>query len=306
MSGRAAAVLFGEALVDDFGSTQAVGGAPFNVARHLAAFNVPQLMVTRVGSDAAGRLVRAEFERFGMEQAGLQWDPLRPTGRVLVRRDLDGGHAFTILPHQAYDAIDAHQAVQALAAAAPALLYFGTLAQREAPSHGALAALLDATAAPRFLDLNLRDGQVDERRVFASLQEADVVKANEDELQSLFGWYVQGAPAGAEQGCRALVEMFELQALVVTMGARGAACFTHDGSVLTERAAPVDHFVDTVGAGDAFAAAFILGQLQGWPLALAMKRANAFAGAICAVPGAVPDSPAFYGEWKLKWGLVQP
>ncbi|HWJ94613.1 MAG TPA: PfkB family carbohydrate kinase, partial [Telluria sp.] len=199
MSRGAAAVLFGEALVDDFGGAEVVGGAPFNVARHLAAFHVPQLMITRVGSDDAGRRVRAEFERFGMADDGLQADLSLPTGRVLVREGLDG-HTFTILPHQAYDAIDAALAVQALATVDPALLYFGTLAQRAAPSRGALSALLDATPVPRFLDLNLRDGQVDERRVFASLQAADVVKVNEDELQSLFGWYVQGAPAGAEQG----------------------------------------------------------------------------------------------------------
>lgn len=305
MSGRAAAaVLFGEALVDDFGAVQVVGGAPFNVARHLAAFHVPQLMITRVGSDADGRRVRGQFERFGMADEGLQADPVLPTGRVLVREGVDG-HAFTILPHQAYDAIDAAQALHALATVAPALLYFGTLAQREPVSRGALAALLHATTAPRLLDLNLRDGQVDERRVFASLQEADIVKVNEDELQSLFGWYVQGAPAGAEQGCRALVEMFELQFLVVTMGAHGAACFAHDGSVLTEPAAPLHGLADTVGAGDAFAAVFILGRMHGWPLALTLKRANAFAGAMCAVAGAVPDDPGFYADWKLKWGLVQ-
>lgn len=300
----AAAVLFGEALVDDFGGAQVVGGAPFNVARHLAAFHLPQLMITRVGNDDAGRRVRAEFERFGMADDGLQADPALPTGRVLVRAGLDG-HTFTILPHQAYDAIDAALAVQALASVEPALLYFGTLAQREPASRGALCALLEATRAPRLLDLNLRDGQVDERRVFASLQAADVVKVNEDELQSLFGWYVQGALAGAEQGCRALVEMFELEALLVTMGARGAACFGHDGSVLTEPAGVVGKLVDTVGAGDAFAAVFILGRLHGWPLALTMKRANAFAAAICGVAGAVPESAGFYADWKLKWGLVQ-
>ena len=56
-------VVYGEALVDDFLSEQAVGGAPFNVARHLAAFMAPQLMLTRIGKDKPGQAVRAEFER---------------------------------------------------------------------------------------------------------------------------------------------------------------------------------------------------------------------------------------------------
>ena len=76
--------IFGEALVDDFSTEQVVGGAPFNVARHLAAFMAPQLMITRVGNDRLGQLVRAEFERFAMSEAGLQVDAMEETGRVLV------------------------------------------------------------------------------------------------------------------------------------------------------------------------------------------------------------------------------
>ena len=76
----ATAAVFGEALVDDFTTEQVVGGAPFNVARHLAAFMAPQLMITRIGNDGPGQAVRAEFERFAMSEAGLQVDPMRVQG----------------------------------------------------------------------------------------------------------------------------------------------------------------------------------------------------------------------------------
>ena len=114
-------VVFGEALVDDFNSEQIVGGAPFNVARHLSAFMAPCLAITRIGDDRSGQLVRAEFERFAMSDAGLQVDPIEETGRVLVER----GHRFTILPHQAYDFIDAAAAGAALAGVQPGMVYFG-------------------------------------------------------------------------------------------------------------------------------------------------------------------------------------
>jgi hypothetical protein len=61
-------------------------------------------------------------------------------------------------------------------------------------------------------------------------------------------------------------------------------------------AAPVQ-IVDTVGAGDAFSAVFLFGQMQGWPLALTLARANAFAGAICGISGAVPADISFYTPW---------
>ena len=301
--------IFGEALVDDFSTEQVVGGAPFNVARHLAAFMAPQLMITRVGNDRLGQLVRAEFERFAMSEAGLQVDAMEETGRVLVERGARGGHRFTILPNQAYDFIDRRQAVAAVENARPGILYFGTLAQRNEHSRATLTAVLEAGPALRFLDLNLRDGQVEERCVTRSLQAAQIVKVNEEELQALFQWYFQirpeDPPLSAEEvhaSCQALLQMFSLDALIVTLGHRGSVYFGSGGQVINHRDNPAPPFViDTVGAGDAFSAIFLLGRMRGWELEQTLARANEFAGAICAVPGAVPKDLGFYDKWMTRW-----
>jgi fructokinase len=303
-------LVFGEALVDDFSTEQVVGGAPFNVARHLAAFMAPQLMLTRIGKDKPGLAVRAEFERFAMSEAGLQVDAIEETGRVLVERSARG-HRFTILPNQAYDFIDRAQAQAALEAmgAQPGIFYFGTLAQRHERSRTTLMALLGATPALRYLDLNLREGQVEERIVTRSLQEANIAKVNEEELQALFSWYFQIKPddpaLAAEEvraSCQALLQMFSLDALIVTLGHRGSVYFGVDGGVILSRDNPAPPFViDTVGAGDAFSAIFLLGKMRGWPLDVSLARANEFAGAICAIPGAVPRDLGFYDQWMRKW-----
>jgi fructokinase len=243
-------LVFGESLVDDFATEQIVGGAPFNVARHLAAFMAPQLMITRIGADHNGETIRAEFERFAM-----------------------------------------------------------SLAQRGERSRGTLKALLSATSATRYLDLNLRDGQVDEKIVADSLHAADIAKLNEDELQSLFGWYFQlgpnDPPMAADEtrsACAALLQMFGLEALIVTLGHRGSVYFGAGGVTVDTRDAPSPPFViDTVGAGDAFSAIFLLGRARGWPLELTLARANEFAGAICAIPGAVPRDLGFYDQWMTRW-----
>lgn len=306
--GMSTAVIFGEALVDDFQSEQVVGGAPFNVARHLAAFMAPVLAITRIGEDHGGQLVRAEFERFAMSEAGLQRDPLEETGRVLVERG-PRGHRFTILPNQAYDFIERAAAVASAQGVDAGIVYFGMLAQRNEVSRGALRAVLDSGPAPRFLDLNLRDGQYDERGVTRSLQAANIVKVNEEELQVLFSWYFQikpdDPPLAADEvhaSCQALLKMFSLDALIVTLGHRGSVYFDSDGRVLNQRDHPAPPFViDTVGAGDAFAAIFLLGRMRGWPLETALLRANEFAGAICAIPGAVPRDMGFYDKWMTRW-----
>lgn len=304
-------IVFGEALVEEFPAEQAIGGAPFNVARHLAAFMVPPLAITRIGDDRNGLAVRAEFERFVMPETGLQLDPLEETGRMLVERS-GAGQRFTLLPRQAYDFIDPAQAVASVAAAGMAqahTVYFGTLAQREERSRLALAEVLAATSALRFLDLNLRPGQANEAIVTRALTAADVAKVNEEELQLLFQWYFQigpdEPPLAAEEvhaACRALVDRFSLQALIVTLGHRGSVYFGADGSLLANRDNPVPPFViDTAGAGDAFSAIFLLGRERGWPLEQTLARANEFAGAICAVPGAVPRDLSFYDRWVARW-----
>jgi fructokinase len=304
-------VLFGEALIDDFSTMQVVGGAPFNVARHLAAFQARPMLVTRIGADHHGALVRAEFVRFGMRQEGLQTDASTPTGRVRVEPD-GASHRFVILPDQAYDQIDAALALEALVHCAPATFYFGTLAQRSATSRTALAALLAATPAQRFLDLNVRDGQTDRARVAASLQEADVVKVNEPELRELFAWFDPAAPAlgdtvdmsaaPVQQACLRLMQQFSLTGLLVTLGERGAIYLGADG----QRSGALRHgtairVVDTVGAGDAFAAVYLLGRAHSWPLELTLQRANQFAAAICGIAGAVPADTAFYEPWTTRW-----
>ncbi len=307
--------IFGEALVDDFITEQVVGGAPFNVARNLAAFGVATLMVTRIGADQAGALILDEFERFHLSEAALQVDEHGATGRVVVERD-NGGHRFIILPDQAYDYIATAPALAALAEAAPEVIYFGTMAQRHVQSRATLRAMLEASGARRYLDLNVRDGQVTERIAHESLKLADIVKVNEDELRDLFKWYTHTQPGTAatdspqlREACLTLMRSFGLQGLIVTLGERGAMHFGADGAVTVnhECHAP-PRIIDTVGAGDAFSAVFLFGQARGWPLPLTLARANAFAGAICGVSGAVPADIGFYTAWLACWhaGGVRP
>ena len=303
------AVVFGEVLVEEGAGAPVVGGAPFNVARHLAAFMAPPLLITRIGDDRNGAAVRAEFERFVIPETGLQIDTMEETGRAVVERQ-GASHRFTLLPRQAYDFIDSQLAAASIAGGAYDMLYFGTLAQREERSRLALAAVLDATpAAKRFLDLNLRAGHATEPGVTKALTAADVVKVNEEELQALFQWYFQIGPNDAalsteevHAACRALMDRFALEALIVTLGHRGSVYFGADGSYIATRDNPVPPFViDTTGAGDAFAAIFLLGRARGWPLELILARANEFAGAICAVSGAVPGDMGFYDKWVARW-----
>ena len=311
---RPTPVIFGEALVDVFHEGDVPGGAPFNVARHLAALGLQPLFITRLGDDARGRMLQTELSRFGMDLGGVQIDPLHATGEVRVDESAPGVHTFTILPDKAWDHVSGRDAVAALArcTAPPGLLYYGTLAQRQAASRAAVEALQQALPGIGWCDLNWRAGQVAPATALAILNSARAVKVNEAELHMVLGWLglsdaslERRPPTGHRSDAVArLCAGGAVDKVVVTYGADGYAAFGRDGSCLASGAAErVTQMVDTVGSGDAFTAVVIAGELCSWPLATTLERANRFAAALCAVRGAAPEQLSFYSAWKSDWDL---
>lgn len=300
-------VVFGEALVDQFPGLSVLGGAPFNVARNLAAFGLRPVLVSRVGRDALGEQIRRECDHFGVDTQSLQTDLDHPTGVVNVHMK-ETRHEFEILENQAWDHLDETQAVQAIVTHQPQLVYFGTLGQRSTISRKAIqSALLSTTEAVHFLDLNLRAGNDNQTLSADSLVRADIVKVNDDELLQLLQWFVQPIVPAPERGsasersaAQKLMAQFELQRLIVTRGPDGWTCFEKNGEVLEGRSRSVA-VKDTVGAGDAFSSVVIFGHLSGWPLALSLQRAADFASEVCSLRGAIDTTWALYASTLDHW-----
>jgi fructokinase len=306
------AVVFGEMLVDAFPERMVPGGAPFNVARHLAALGTHPLMLSRVGSDATAGLLLAEMEHFGMNTCGVQRDTRYPSGHVTVTETGPGRHSFSIDVPSAYDFFDCADLPFGLSLSSAQIACYGSLGLRHAQSRSAWLECLDTFAGLRYLDLNWRAGHVDPSFAQALLSNADIVKLNDEELAMVMGWEaVHGrfleSPAAAGEQCLGIARWMHdkrPETLVVTYGTRGYAAYDATGTcVASAGATPGVAVVDTVGAGDAFSSIVVLGALKRWPLHVTLARANRFAAAICAVRGAVPDTLDFYKPWRLEWNL---
>ncbi len=308
--GAAVAVL-GEVLVDVLPDGRSMpGGAPFNVARWMAAFGVHTLFISRLAPhDSAGQRLLAEMQRCGLAQAGLQHDTRHPTGLVHVLPDAQQGHRFEIAADSAWDHLEAAPALPLLRDLAPGVVVFGTLAMRGAAARQALTTMVMATPALRFADLNLRP--VEGLRELAAhvLGLADWVKVNDEELQRLLQWFVTGsAPTPGspahDAALAALVQRFELQRLIVTCGAQGWYAVDSTGHTDAQGSAePVAEVHDTVGAGDAFAAATLAACVQGQPLVQALPAAARLAAAVCTWPGALPQDMAVVRHWRQTLGF---
>jgi fructokinase len=303
-------LILGEALIDHFPETQVVGGAPFNVARNLAALGALPLFITRVGEDADAATLLSEFTRWSMPISGVQRDALRLTGNVQVTF-LDGQPQYFIAPNQAWDAINLAHAQESLGMFKPSIVCFGTLAQRDAISRAAIRGVVEAARCLRVLDLNLRQCDDNEAISAWSLAHADIVKVNDDELEQLLAWFVSRqskdvvwGSATHRQDIRVLMGRFGFSRLIVTRGAKGYAAFDAQGAVLAIGEAPVVSVIDTVGAGDAFFAVCLLGEIFGWNFAESLSRASEFAASVCTLRGAVSVEKNFYQLWRERFGLA--
>lgn len=286
-------VLFGEVLFDCFqeDGSRVLGGAPFNVAWHLHGLGLEPLFISRVGDDLAGEEILTTMRQRGMDVSGVQVDPSQPTGEVSISLQ-DGQPTFDILAERAYDYIDA----AAYPSLQPALLYHGSLAVRNRASAAALDSLIKHHDPGVFLDVNLRSPWWESGQVLALLDHANWLKVNDDELDTLLP-----GPASVQEKARELQERHNLTLVIVTRGAAGAECISRDSKPCVVRPNKATHVVDTVGAGDAFAAIFILGIMHNWPQALILERAQYFASLIVANRGAIPENPDIYRQLREQW-----
>jgi fructokinase len=293
-------IVFGEVLFDRFPDDTAVlGGAPFNVAWHLQGFGHDPLFLSRVGRDEPGRQVGQAMRHWGMDTTGLQTDADYPTGAVELAFE-GGQHSFDILPDQAYDHIDGVAPRELLQQTQPALLYHGTLIIRTEEARKALAGVLGASSVSVLLDVNLRAPWWRQEDLPALLQRARWVKVNDEELHTLTGCLGLGTES-LEEGARRLQDAFDIELLIVTLGAQGALAFQVSQEAVAVRPETGADVVDTVGAGDAFISVAIAGLLRGWPVPLAMRRAQKFAARICRQKGATSADATLYREVTEAW-----
>lgn len=274
----------GELLWDLLPTGRRLGGAPANFAFHATRLGCRGAVASRVGSDPLGREALQALDALGVDRSGVQTDPGRPTGTVAVTLDPEGRPAYVIHEGAAWDALERTPALAALARRADAVC-FGSLASRTPGARAALEAILDAARGLRIFDVNLRPPFVDPGTLRAFLGRTDVLKLNEDELPEV------AALCGCAPDPAVLREALGLRAVALTLGARGSVLCT-PGARYQEPGLPVA-VADTVGAGDAFAAALAAGLVQDLDPPRILQRATRLSAFVCTQAGATPETADF-------------
>jgi fructokinase len=225
------------------------GGSPLNVAYGLARLGRPTSLLTRLGDDAFGTLVRDHLDRAGVDLLAPP-EPGLATSLATVTLDPQGSASYDFR-------IDWDLPARAPLPPGTVAVHTGSIAAALEPGASAVRALLEAERdrgrATVSFDPNCRPALMGDPRTARARTEqlvalSDVVKVSDEDLRRLYGERPVEDVAGAWLDLGASL-------VVVTRGGHGSYAAGRAATV-TRPAAPAD-VVDTVGAGDSFMSALL-------------------------------------------------
>jgi len=278
----------GEVLWDIVGQEEHLGGATFNFSAHLSRLGHTVSFISAVGKDQRGQKVIDRMSQLGLTTEYLSVDKDHQTGTASVALANDGQPKFVLHRPAAYDfpQLTATQSDQLFSRPVD-WIYFGTLHQIYLQAQRLTANLLKRAAPARsFYDVNLRLDGYTPALIQELMSRASIVKLNHEEVEAIAHMF-DTRHGSLEEFCRNYSDLYKWEGVCVTRGSLGCVVFM-DGQYIEAPGYPVQ-VLDTVGAGDAFAAAFLHGLGKGWPTPAIADFANRVGALVASRRGAIPD-----------------
>jgi fructokinase len=280
----------GEVLWDVFPDQERFGGAPLNFCTNTRRLGDQATLLSAVGDDVRGQLALDRMRQLGLATEGVRQVDDLPTGIATIFTTPEGEPAYEIPRPAAFDRVATDTAIFSTAKAAGVdWLYFGTLLQTTMKIERFTTELARHLQPSRALyDMNLRIGHWSLPLVQRLSRLASVLKLNEDEAQTLFRLtQAEDAVFSLEDFCRLWASEYAIDTICVTLGPAG--CLIYDRGDICRVPGFRVTVRDTVGSGDAFAAAFLHGYHRGWPMLRTARFANALGALVASRPGSTPD-----------------
>ena len=238
------------------------GGAPANFLAALTRFGANTALIGKVGSDTFGKLLLNTLKKAGIETRGMAVTDEVFTTLAFVTFDAHGDRDFAFARKPGADTCLSYEEIDLSLIDEAKVFHFGTLSLTHEPARSATyKAVAYAKSKGKLItyDPNLRKPLWDDleearKQLLWGLEQADVVKISDEEVEFLFG-------LNPEEGAKHILEHFGVKLVFVTCGAEG--CFFKNARAEGHVPALSDISVtDTTGAGDIFGGSAVWKLLQ--------------------------------------------
>ena len=276
---------FGEIIWDVFGEQSKIGGAPLNLAAHVALQGGSAWMASGVGDDALGKEALDCLQALGVNNEYVSVSPTNPTGQCIVSLDENGIPSYKILENTAYD----HTVLPATLTSPFDVIAFGTLALRGEENRNALEAVLRNNRFDEvYTDLNIRAPFYSEAAIDLCLSHATVAKISDEELP-LVTKTVFGTVHDPLDAAKMISKRYpQIRLILITKGADGAFCYECKEKEVYRCAAEPATVKSTVGAGDSFGATFLTQYLKTKDIPRSMRLASKVSAFVVSHQEAIP------------------
>jgi fructokinase len=298
-------ISIGEILFDFFAGDKKLGGAPFNFIYHIINLTGYGIFISRIGEDKPGEDILKFLNSHKISPHYIQTDTEHPTGEAVAKLNNSKIPEWIIVPDSAYDFIELTEELTELISKNAVCIYFGTLAQRNNESRKSIQSLFKQ-GLKYFCDLNIRQNYYTKEIIEESLRAANVVKLNLNELNLIENLFYNhfAITSNLDDTAKLVIKTFNIELLCVTMGEQGAALFNHNESHHYRVMVKNEEIIDTIGAGDAYAAILCIGYLKNWNIKKINTLACEFASEIIRINGALPSDNSVYLKYRKKMGKL--
>jgi sugar/nucleoside kinase (ribokinase family) len=263
------------------------GGSAANSMAGIAAMGGRAAFIGQIADDQLGDIFRHDMTALGVrfDTPALPRDGMLPTGRCLILVTPDAQRTMNTSPGASH--LLSPLALDEKLIASAAILYLeGYLFGPERPREAMMRAIDIAHGAGREIAFTLSESVciAGRKEAFTDMIDrggVDLLFANEDEVLQLTGARALGEALAMLAG--------KVPTLIITRGAEGALAIA-GGEGIEVAAAPVPRVVDTTGAGDRFAAGFLVARARGHELRRCLETGAIAAAEIISHFGARPEA----------------
>lgn len=282
-----------------------IGGCGANVAVDLVKLGISVQLVGCVGDDVLGHFIRDELQQAGVDSTRLTLSQTSQTSTTLVVNVSGEDRRFIHAPGANTELTGSEITDEILAGCQ--IVYVGGIGMNPALSGANVAEMFRRAhqhGVKTVLDVVVCQPEVMPEMLAQVLPVTDVFLPNTDEARLITGL---DDPQQQAQHFRQL----GAGTVVVTCGGAGAVMLCEPSVACRSSAHKVEQ-IDGTGGGDAFAAGFILGMLQGANAQTCLEFGAAMGASCVQTPGAttgtftLPQLQAFVERHPLAIELLPP